>query len=467
MKKYKFMLLWISQLLVLLLNLGLQLILSRLFTLESAGAYFSIIALLNMSTTIGLFGLNKYLLIIYTKFKNITNKAKQNLVIIFVVLNSLGIIIFLILSFLAQPNNLLFSFFLVPLFITNNLVAVYTALVQVASKYLEISFSKIIIPFSKVISILLVGYFFQSDLKLVGLIIGIINIIFIFYLLINIYKSFGYFFDKNIYPNDESLKLEKFTKTFLVLLPFAILNLTFMIYTQGNIFFLGTFESNESTAYFSNAYLLLNTFYIFPTILFQQVLAHKLYKLLYKNDTQEISNFITLTKPVIVYLSGIIILILFLFSEKIILLLFGSNYYNSIVIFQVLILSIPFRFISISQGTIMASDYFVKSRVKIEVFVTTTNLLTNIILINLIGLNGAIVSVLITEFMMAVLFSMKIDRSLDIKKKNNLILILLTIPYAAIYFNLPPLMILVIIMMFSILLLFSANKLIIIVKEKY
>jgi O-antigen/teichoic acid export membrane protein len=435
MKIFKVLSLWGSQILIVIFNLGVQLFLARLFTQQDVGTYFSIVALLNITATIGQFGLNKYLLIIFTKYKNLTTKSKRNIVILFLSLNLLGLIVFFFFTSFLYQNNFLFALLISPLFLNNTLMPVYTTLIQVRSKYVEISINKLIIPLIKVISITIAGFLFSSNLVILGLIIFLFSSIFAGYLLISIYKEVEIFFNKDVIPNEESKKLESKWSTLKILFPYALLNLTFMIYTQGNTFFVGALSSEESAALFANAYLILNAIYIFPTIIYQKVLAHNILSLIYQQKNAILSKIIINVRSLFIGLSSVIMIVLYLLSEPIILILFGESYRESILIFQFLLLALPFRLLSISVGTFMSSDFFIKKRMYSEIFITIINILMNIILISHIGLYGAVIVVLITEFLLVILLSYFIDNYFNIKFTQNYIFLFLLAPYLYIIFD--------------------------------
>lgn len=435
MKVFKILSLWGSQVFIVLFNLGVQLFLARLYMQEDVGTYFSLIALLNIAATVGQFGLNKYLLIIYTKYENITLKSKYNLISLFLLLNGLGLFIYIALTYLFYPNNLIFAFLISPLFLNNSLMPVYTTMIQVKSKYVHISLIKLLVPFIKVISIVTVGFLMGSNIFWLGLSIFILSGIFSLYLVLNIYYEMDKFLDENISPSLESKKLETKWKTIKILTPYAILNLTFMIYTQGNTFMLGALSNERNVALFANAYLILNAIYIFPTIIYQKVLAHHIFKMMYQDREKILSVMVKHLNKLLIFIASILIVVLYSVSDQLILLLFGPDYKESSIIFQLLLIAIPFRLISISVGTIMSTDFFIKKRVSIEIILALLSISLNIILINYLGIKGVVLTVIIIEFILAIALSYFVDRKLSITLKEKTVYLYLLLPYSYMLFE--------------------------------
>ena len=104
---------------------------------------------------------------------------------------------------------------------------------------------------------------------------------------------------------------------------------------------------------------------------------------------------------------------------------FGTEYKESIKILKVLVVIIPFRLITISIGTILSNDKYIKNRLSIEVLVTILNIIINFSLIPLLGVNGAIISVIVTEIIIAILFERTVNHDFDIKINKSVYLLLI------------------------------------------
>lgn len=214
-------------------------------------------------------------------------------------------------------------------------------------------------------------------------------------------------------------------KTVKILLPYALLNIFFMFYTQGNTLYLGILSSAQQAAYFGISYLFLNTIFIFPTAIYQKVLAHKMMYFLF-NNVELFKLYYKTMQELLIIISGLAMLVIYYIADWLIVLFFGANYEESIRILQLLAIIIPFRLITISIGTILSNDKYIKNRLKIEILVTILNIIINFTLIPILGVNGAIISVIITEIIIAILFERTVNKDFDIK--INKLLYFLMIP---------------------------------------
>ncbi|PTF33084.1 hypothetical protein BUY25_12755, partial [Staphylococcus cohnii] len=136
-------------------------------------------------------------------------------------------------------------------------------------------------------------------------------------------------------------------KTIKVLFPYVLLSAIFVLYTQGNTLYLGLLTSTKAAAYFGISYLFLNTIFIFPTVIYQKVLAHKLMYYLF-NDFKKFEFYYKKIQEVLILFAGITMLTIYFIADKLIVILFGSEYIESIFILKVLVMLIPFRLITLS-----------------------------------------------------------------------------------------------------------------------
>src|SRR5699024_7346828 len=149
--------------------------------------------------------------------------------------------------------------------------------------------------------------------------------------------------------------------TIKTLTPYALLNIFFIFYTQGNTFYLGLLASAEQAAFFGISYLFLNTIFIFPTAIYQKILAHKMIYFLF-NNIYLFKLYYKTIQELLIVLSGLAMLCIYFLAEWIIVLFFGTEYEESIKILKMLVVIIPFRLVTISIGTILSNDKYIKSR---------------------------------------------------------------------------------------------------------
>lgn len=406
-----------SQLLAIILNFSIQIILAKLYGKDEAGIYFSIISLMNILSVVGLFGINKYYIFLKSKDNNIGTDVIQNMIKIFLFMNVSATFILLIISSIRFPEYLFFNVSSMFLIILTNGIAILTSIIQIDGKVQKVSLLQIIIPLLRVIGLLLGAIVLQKYFEGYSFIVIIISIMTIYF----VFKSITRYLSFKKLKNDKRI-----LDTFNHLIPYAALSITFILYTQGNTFYIGLLSSPENAAVFGLAYLFLNTIFIFPTAIYQKLLAHRLLNLMY-NSQKEFRKLFSTLQELLILISSVIILVIYLASGLIITIFFGESYSDSIRILQLLSLVIPLRLLSISIGTVLSNDDYIRDRIKAEIVVTIINVISNIALINLIGLYGAIISVLITELILSFSLANVVKEKMKISVNYSLYLPLLLV----------------------------------------
>lgn len=400
MRSLKISLLFFSQIIALTLNLSVQIILANIYSTKDTGVYFSIFALTNILSSIGLFGINKYYLYFKSKYKIIPNEHAKVILHIYIIINVICIGVLLIWGSIQFPNYPLFILSNTLILILTSIIAILTSIVQMKNKITVISIFQMLIPIIKVIGLFLGFYVYSEFFKGYSIIVILLILLSLYILYKNYIKKYSF--------NIRSFDGEYF-KTFKILIPYAFLNIFFTIYTQGNTFYIGILESPEKAAYFAIAYLFVNTIFIFPTSIYQKVLAHRLLGLIYNNTPLFKRIYISL-QELIILLASICMFTLFIFSNDLILLLFGEKYQESIEILNLILLIVPFRLITISIGTILSTNENIINRIKAEIILCFINIGINFTLIPIWGIEGAIVSVIITEVLLAIFFTIIIEK---------------------------------------------------------
>lgn len=406
----------LSQVLSLLFNFFVQIILAKYYGINETGTYFSLISLMNIMSVVGLFGINKYYIYIKSANVKIDDHLMKNLMFIYIFLNIFcGLLLFTI-GYVRFPDYILFIISCIVLMILTNSIAIISSIIQINDRIINISLLHLIVPFLKVSGLLLGIMFIGRFLTTYSIYILLLSTsIIILFVLLYLWKI------KEIIKQPKG----KIKNTFKILIPYALLNIFFIFYTQGNTFYLGVLSSTNHAAYFGISYLFLNTIFIFPTAIYQKILAHKMIYFLFNNVYLFKLYYKTIQELLIVF-SGLAMLCIYFLAEWIIVSFFGTEYKESIKILKVLVVIIPFRLITISIGTILSNDKYIKNRLSIEVLVTILNIIINFSLIPLLGVNGAIISVIVTEIIIAILFERTVNHDFDIKINKSVYLLLIS-----------------------------------------
>ena len=405
MKIYKVSILLFCQVLSLAFNFFVQIILAKMYGINETGTFFSMISLTNILSVIGLFGINNYYIYLKSARVEVTNNLLKSIILIYIYINIICSIILIAVSYFRFPEYIMFATACVLLMILSNSIAISSSVIQVKDKLVRLSLLQTIIPFVKV-SGLIIGFIISRN-YLKGFAVYVVLIT----LLVLVYIGMKYL--PRITQILKSTSSGVFS-TLKLLLPYTLLSMIFVLYTQGNTFYLGLLTNTKEAAYFGISYLFLNMIFIFPSVIYQKVLAHKLMYFLF-NDFTKFEYYYKKIQELLIIFSGIAMLVIFFISDKLIIVLFGSHYEESIFILKLLVIIIPFRLITLSISAILLNDKYVKSRLIIEGSATLINVIMNFTLIPIWGVNGAILSVIVTEFIIAIYFEKTVVKKLGVK----------------------------------------------------
>lgn len=401
MRLVKFTLLMLSQFITLFLNLLIQIILAHNYSTKDTGVYFSIFALTNILISIGLFGINKYYIYIKSK-DNIVPALHVNAIVkLFIITNIISIIILIVWGGLKFPEYIFFIISNALMAILTNVIAILTSFIQMKNKIATISIFQLIIPIIKASGLIFGIYIiYHHNFNGYSLFVSIFSLILLYFFYMIYFREYKI---EDISINKEHIKI------FIEIIPYALLSILFTTYTQGNTFYIGILETPEKAAYFAIAYMFINTIFIFPIVLYQKILAHRILKLIYNNLSLFKENYVALQELVILA-SSFCMICIYIFSDFLIITLFGDKYYESIRILNLLLLIVPFRLITISIGTILSTNENIYKRIGAEFLICIINIVLNFLLIPVFGVNGAIISVIITEVVLSMLFTYIIEQ---------------------------------------------------------
>jgi len=182
--------------------------------------------------------------------------------------------------------------------------------------------------------------------------------------------------------------------------PFAIGVIFTTIYCRSNIILLSVITKNDKdVGIFSIAYG-----FAFLTFLIPQYITISIFpyfsKLFIENKQSIVESFKKLFK--IFFSLGLFIsFFTFLLAPSIIKIIYGEQYYNSIIILRFLSIAIFFGFIKQVASMSLCSVNLQKKVVKIQCIATLVNVGTNIMFIPIIGVYGAVIAVILTEIVLS------------------------------------------------------------------
>lgn len=183
---------------------------------------------------------------------------------------------------------------------------------------------------------------------------------------------------------------------------YAFASISFAIYFQGSVIFISKLLSYEEVAIFSAAYLIVTTSYLLPSIVFQKYIIPILHE---KMQNVGLCKNIYINLNFFSMVTGLAVSIFIaIFSGVIINIFFNDTYNASVLILKFLSLAVFMKYVSASAAAFMLTNDHVKIKNKMMVFSAILNVVLCWALINLYGVTGAVISVIISELVIGLLY---------------------------------------------------------------
>lgn len=186
-------------------------------------------------------------------------------------------------------------------------------------------------------------------------------------------------------------------KSLLIALPLSIVLIFSIISVRVDIVLLELLKGSTEVGWYNASYRLIDflmfipivyTGAIFPVLSNFHVSSLKSLKVMYEKSFKYL---ILISLPISAAIT--------ILAPQIILMLYQTSYYQSILSLQILIWSIPFLFLMSVSGTIFVSINKAKTMVKITFITMVFNILLNLVLIPMYGYIGASIMTVLTGIM--------------------------------------------------------------------
>lgn len=200
----------------------------------------------------------------------------------------------------------------------------------------------------------------------------------------------------------EIISLIKYT------IPFGIGSIFVMAYDRIDVLFLQLLRSNTEVAIYSVAYSIYRNSSIISGIILMQVYNNYSIKFIKDRCFAKIS--ILKDGSLLFILSVILIFIYFIFGYAIITLLFGKNFHDSSKVLYYLSFALPFLFLNNFTGVLLNSSRNEKLTMTTTFIGFIINVTINLILIPKLGIMGAVLSTILTEFFVFIIQAFMLTR---------------------------------------------------------
>tara|TARA_B100000212_G_C27350933_1_gene523588 strand:- start:103 stop:1419 length:1317 start_codon:yes stop_codon:yes gene_type:complete len=335
---------------------------------------------------------------------------------------SLSILILILIGTLVSHNNserfvtILLSFHLIGLTTVELLVAKY----QLEQKYDRLALFQLVPNLLRFLFILVIFYVFNHiSIFTIALIYFIVSIISPIIFLKDFNDlSHGKIDFKNHYDKNESnLKLSK-KQIINSSIPFALAGFFHFIYYQSDIILVKYLSSNSQAGYYSSAVLIFSSIMLIPTVIYQKYLMPKIH-FWFNYDKSFFVNFFKKFSLYMFIIGTMFFLLVYFNAEKIILFVFGKNYFDSIHLIKLLSISLPISFLSANLGATLVTGKTIRKKARIMGFIAITNILLNLILIPFFDAQGAAYATLICNVLLFIIYFFESNKLMSIEKSNG------------------------------------------------
>lgn len=184
---------------------------------------------------------------------------------------------------------------------------------------------------------------------------------------------------------------------------FGFAGLFYIIWSQSSIIIVKYLLGDSPAGIYSVAILVINAICLLPTVIYTKYFLPKIHRWA-NSDPHKLKEIYVKGNRAIFTVGLIAMLLLIFFSEKFILITFGEKYMQTANILILSSVILPIRFLSHNMGSLLVVKNIMKTKVRIMAVVAVTSIILSIILIKYLGLYGIIISSIVCETLLLVLY---------------------------------------------------------------
>ncbi|PSU29836.1 oligosaccharide flippase family protein [Photobacterium lutimaris] len=394
--------LWLSSLLTSLLAFSIQASLARTLSPSELGEFNGTLSYLLVFGALAGFGVDNALLKIFGKGKTFGNKFGKSVVIYSISTTVISLLLLVFFStYIFSGVNKDNLFILAPILISLVSFNVRSAVLQVERRYHELALWQIINNGSKLFFIL----FIFSDYAKPDDIYYLYSLSSLMIFLISI-SSFTKLYKgkvSNYEPVAIGISPYRVKKVGLLSIPFGLAGIAHTIYFQSDVFLLSYLNSSELAGFYSISLSIITAVYLFPAVIYQKILLPRIHEWS-NNDGRKMLNVFQVGNGVMLITGFLAAIAVFILSEPIIKILFGSSYEASIKYLKLLSICIPLRFVISGFGSVLSTGNLIRYKLICMIVVAIFNAVLNVVFIPEYGVYAAITSTVLSEIFLLLLF---------------------------------------------------------------
>lgn len=369
---------------------GINIIIARYLNIDHYGEYTTALGYATFFSMFTNIGINQTLIRAINFDKKFEKEHFANTLIIKTILSVTVYIVLIISLHFTNYNENTISLILIfgIVRIGNEFLTSFYAIYDAKEKFFSISFFNSTFSLSilsgTVLVILYSGDYF--DLVYIRLAIVLIFIVIITFITLRNFKpKINFFTIKDFFANS---------------IQFAATSILGNINQNINIIILSLLKGTVFSGIFTNGIMFIKSLMFIP-MTFGRVLIPYLYKINFKNNKDKFQFAYDLYSKYLAVISFYVFIILFLFSNDIIILIFSNKYIKSIEVLRVLSICMPVIF-TVSGSIITALD-LQKYNTLCYGITAIINLIANIIFIYYFDVIGAAIAVIVTQLALYIL----------------------------------------------------------------
>ncbi|MCP5197106.1 MAG: oligosaccharide flippase family protein [Gammaproteobacteria bacterium] len=191
--------------------------------------------------------------------------------------------------------------------------------------------------------------------------------------------------------------------------PFGLSMMFYFIYYQSSIVLIKYLVGPKEAGIYNVACAVMAAVYLFPGVLYQKFLIPKIHRWA-NHDRERFYQVYRQGNKVMLALGTGAMLSIWLLSSWAILLLFGKQYSEAIVLLNTLAVSAPIIFTAASVGATLVTGEYMRKKVKYQGGIAVLNVFLNLILIPVLGSLGAAISSVISNACLLVVYYISTQR---------------------------------------------------------
>ncbi len=292
---------------------------------------------------------------------------------------------------------------------------------QLEERYNQLAIWQLLPNLSRLLIILAFYYLLDISLSVinVGYIYAIIGCVFA---LLGIYQlnkmSKGKFALKGHEQTQRKIvETPKIKDVFIEAWPFGLANLFAFIYVQSDIIMVKYISGDTETGYYNVSFVILSAILIIPTILFGKFLMPKYHRWA-NHDTDRFYRVYKQSNFIMLVTGSLIMIIVLLSSQFCIPIIFGREYIPSIVMMNILSITLPISFLAYSVGATLVTKEHMKLKVKLMGIIAFLNIVLNVFLIPHYGAKGAAISTVISNLLLLGLYYKAVNKQVFAQRKK-------------------------------------------------